>query len=390
MRKNSSKQHNSNRQPVSSLLLILLAAVLGQLSFIPPAFAEPAANAGSAATANGRVLAFDGVNWFSVDASGGNRLAVTDFDVENKEGLVMSAARYSPDGTRIARPDKAGDRIIHTAADGSDPQIVAEFDPVGALIGGNNKNPFWSPDGSHIAYFSDRNHRWELWVGPADGSNVGSVLLNVTPNGASAFSDIVGDWSPTGAHLAYSFAPPNQLELGVITVVDEAGSPLTSFDGLWPSFSADGSTIAHSNRETGVVELRNVDGSNRRSLATEGAWPSWTPDGRLLAVTLNGDIFTMAANGGDVRVILDDANVNIRPDWSGGSVGAPPAAGTIATANSIDELLAASDYKPSEHGDILRLYRAIFNREADVGGAVYWIDVVYEKGGRSLEEVVGS
>ncbi len=46
---------------------------------------------------------------------------------------------------------------------------------------------------------------------------------------------------------------------------------------------------------------------------------------------------------------------------------------TVADAESFDDILSASDYKPVEHGQILRLYQAFFDRQADVEGAKYWI-----------------
>jgi TolB protein len=35
----------------------------------------------------------------------------------------------------------------------------------------NNAAPAWSPDGSQIAFLTDRTGRWEIWVMQADGSN---------------------------------------------------------------------------------------------------------------------------------------------------------------------------------------------------------------------------
>ena len=35
----------------------------------------------------------------------------------------------------------------------------------------NSASPAWSPDGSQIAFVTDRTGRWEIWVMDVDGSN---------------------------------------------------------------------------------------------------------------------------------------------------------------------------------------------------------------------------
>jgi ABC-type transport system involved in cytochrome bd biosynthesis fused ATPase/permease subunit len=54
----------------------------------------------------------------------------------------------------------------------------------------NNASPVWSPDGSQIAFLTDRNGGWEIWVMNADGSNQHALLsgdvlagLNLQYNG---------------------------------------------------------------------------------------------------------------------------------------------------------------------------------------------------------------
>ncbi|MGI9610529.1 MAG: hypothetical protein ACR2NL_09590, partial [Acidimicrobiia bacterium] len=54
--------------------------------------------------------------------------------------------------------------------------------------------------------------------------------------------------------------------------------------------------------------------------------------------------------------------------------------GTVAEASTIDEILAASDYRSNAANkgtdqEILRLYTAFFNREPDAAGVKYWIAV---------------
>ncbi len=58
-------------------------------------------------------------------------------------------------------------------------------------------NPDWSPDGSHIAFASNRNGKDEIFVVDADGNN----LVSLTPNAqADSYSPI---WSPSGQRLAF-------------------------------------------------------------------------------------------------------------------------------------------------------------------------------------------
>lgn len=55
-----------------------------------------------------------------------------------------------------------------------------------------------------------------------------------------------------------------------------------------------------------------------------------------------------------------------------------PVAASPGDPQSVDELRSSLAYR-ADHADVLRLYRAFFEREPDIGGALYWIGV-YEDG----------
>jgi hypothetical protein len=42
----------------------------------------------------------------------------------------------------------------------------------------NNAAPTWSPDGSQIAFLTDRTGQWEIWLMNADGSNQRPMFSN--------------------------------------------------------------------------------------------------------------------------------------------------------------------------------------------------------------------
>ncbi len=89
---------------------------------------------------------------------------------------------FSPDGSRLAVAYKQHDHWdIHVMnADGSGRARLTET-PLRVIVeqringqeprSWNNVAPVWSPDGSQIAFLTDRNGGWEIWVMNADGSN---------------------------------------------------------------------------------------------------------------------------------------------------------------------------------------------------------------------------
>jgi dipeptidyl aminopeptidase/acylaminoacyl peptidase len=88
---------------------------------------------------------------------------------------------FSPDGRKIAVAYRQHDHWeIHALnADGSGRVRLTET-PLDVTLAGkpawNNLAPTWSPDGSKIAFLTDRSGRWEIWTMKADGSNQRPLL----------------------------------------------------------------------------------------------------------------------------------------------------------------------------------------------------------------------
>ena len=149
-----------------------------------------------------------------INADGSNDVSL----IEDHTGLKLSPS-WSPDGTQIAfswayyDPDLEGpvkltdSEIIVMAADGSNITAITnnEFQDTGAA---------WSPDGTKIAFQSDRDGNFEIYVMDADGSN----QTRLTNNDHNDFSPV---WSPDGQFLVYTAVlknddDTNRLEIFVI------------------------------------------------------------------------------------------------------------------------------------------------------------------------------
>lgn len=142
---------------------------------------------------DGRSLAFqrftDATNWdiFVLDLDSGQARPVF------QGGGIDARPAWSPDGQSILFDmswmtfTDDFTQIYRIDIDSASPQL---------LIDGAGMTPAWSPDGRRVAFASDRNGSYDLYVMNADGSG----LRQLTHHPASDFAP---QWSPDGRTLAF-------------------------------------------------------------------------------------------------------------------------------------------------------------------------------------------
>jgi len=163
--------------------------------------------------------------------------------------------------------------------------------------GVSNIDPAWSPDGKRIAFASNRDGEFEIYVMNADGSNP-VRRTNAPINEAPA-------WSPDGKKIAFSSLRNGHLGIYVMNADDDGSTQaLLGFDrgyNAHPAWSPDGRTIAFVSDWRAYdfvydLYVMNSDGSNVRTLI-EGPFfwddgltfyfqPAWSPDGKRIAVVV--------------------------------------------------------------------------------------------------------
>jgi TolB protein len=165
--------------------------------------------------------------------------------------------------------------------------VALQIGPPHRVTNVKDAYPMLSPDGARVLFQSDRTGDWEIYTMKLDGSDL--VRLTSSPG-----ADATPIWSPDGRRIVFA-----------------------------------------SERDAGDTEIyvMNADGSGQRRLTRQpgdDSHPHWSPDGRRIVFNsaratpdLSADwskqhieIFTMAADGSDVRQITRFKTVSTYPQFS--------------------------------------------------------------------------
>ncbi len=173
--------------------------------------------------------------------------------------------------------------------------------------------PAASPDGKKLAFASNRNGFWDLYL--LDLSSGETTQLTNTPEYESAPS-----WSPDGAFLAYETYHNDSLEIVIGPANDPAhdttqltNSPAANYSPAW---APGGRQIAFiSNGEVMLADLDKPEDQRFTNLSnTELAaesHPIWSPDGKNLAWA------SASQSVGRSGIYIWDAARNVPAQWIG-------------------------------------------------------------------------
>jgi TolB protein len=205
------------------------------------------------------------------------------------------AEQIQPSSTPyFSLPSLKGGILILSLAEGVDTHLFAyqpESLPLTRLTSGpwDDINPALSPDGKKLAFASNRNGYWDLYV-------LELATGNITRLTDSLEYDASPSWSPDGVWLAFESYVNNNLEIYIRPVTgSEAAMQLTNNPGAdySPAWApAPGRRIAFVSTRTGepdiwIIDLDQPDEAHFLNASHNAqAWeshPTWSPGGDSLA-----------------------------------------------------------------------------------------------------------
>ncbi len=182
-------------------------------------------------------------------------------------------------------------------------------------------SPAWSPNSNQIAFISNRDGNDEVYVMNADGSNV--RRLTQTTDASESFPA----WSPDGTQISFDSDQSGNWDIYLMGSDSADPRPLTNSHGDdWiSSWSPDGRQIVFESKRDGNYEIYGMDsdGGNQRRLTsnqTHDGFPAWSPNGTQIAFMSrrdgNYEIYTMNADGTDQRRVTNNPAEDSDPAWS--------------------------------------------------------------------------
>ncbi len=228
-----------------------------------------------------------------------------------------SQPAWSPDGSQIAftsnreNGSQDGQFIYVMNADGSSVRQFTQED--------NSSWPYWSRDGSMITY----THRGDIYIKPSDGSEPGVNLTN------SPEEDEQSAFSPDNGKIAWLSGTQGRWNLFVMDVNGNNRIQLTENGAVFGfEWTIDGEIFAHWDQPDGICFncVLSADGSNVRDAGGKGELQRYMPfrtlnGERVECVSIdlfagNDEIYLVSEIFPDIFLNLTNSPGNDRnPDW---------------------------------------------------------------------------
>jgi hypothetical protein len=208
----------------------------------------------------------------------GPSLFISNLDGSAEQGLVFGYGTLSPDHAKLVYSGADGNLYI---------MDISTKESFSLTTGGNDRSPFWSQDGSQIAFLRYTESGANIFVMDSNGQNV-RTLTDTTDN-ITLFG-----WMPGSRNLIFSRTQQDGSHIQTLDV--DSGVPqdlMVLHDDATDSvsISPDGKWIAFTDKVTGRMTpgifVSRLDSSEKRLLVQLDYWvadrPRWSPDGKWIA-----------------------------------------------------------------------------------------------------------
>jgi len=185
---------------------------------------------------------------------------------------------------------------------------------------GVQAEPALSPDGSQVAFVSDKGGTPHIWL--VDVTNTDTILA--LTEGEDPDHDPA--WLPDGTAILFTRTRNGRQEIWMVPRlggqaalrVPDAADPAVSWDGSRLAFVREVAPSA--DPRVFVAPINSPERARQVTTDADGLWehrhPAWSPDGRMLCYRAHHALWTVSPDGGGAeRLTLDNQSAR-HPVWS--------------------------------------------------------------------------
>jgi eukaryotic-like serine/threonine-protein kinase len=179
--------------------------------------------------------------------------------------------------------------------------------------------PQYSPDGTKIAFASDRSGSWEIWVADSEGANAAQLTSFRSGNIGSP------SWSPDSRRIVFDARPEGSPDLFVVNAEGGLARKLTTdpSEDTAPSWSNDGRRIYFASDRDGTQQVWKIpaEGGEPVRVTKGGGFASReSPDGKYLYYTKRrwapGGLWRIPVNGGEESLFFEHLDPEYDRMWA--------------------------------------------------------------------------
>lgn len=234
---------------------------------------------------------------------------------------------WSPDGSKIAfTSDRDGNLEVY----------VLHVDTLEATRLTNNDavdwNPAWSPSGQLLAFVSNRDARakpgYDIYTVTEVGKRISRLTFRAQGGDSNPAWTPIPEGGASSEYVIFVSDRDGNSEIYQLAMADVSVTRLTYREkntDSKPSLSPDGTRITFQSNVEGNWEIfiMDIDGKNVKRLTfnpADDCYPAWSPDGSKIAFTSNRDgnqeIYVMDVDGKNKRNLTNTPSDDQHPTWS--------------------------------------------------------------------------